>query len=162
MLLYNAEVPPFVAPGDYVALDGCGLSPVRCHGWPWPKWNPPDRRSPTAITLLILPSYGSHLPRSLSRNSISAKIVNRYASPLECIFCPGRLIGTSETCGEETGYPISAIKPKNQIPQWAATLLAAVEVQAESEEAQTTSGVQAFLDDDRWDARYSIVLPYIG
>jgi hypothetical protein len=162
VLLYNAQVPPFVAPGHYVALRGCGMSPIQCHGWRWPKWNPPDRRSPTAVTLLILPAYGSRMPRSLSRDSISANIVNRYASPLECIFCPGRLTETNETCGGKTGYPICAIKPKNQIPQWAATLLATVEDQAEGEEAQLISGVRPSPDDDRWNAQYSIVLPYIG
>jgi hypothetical protein len=162
MLLYNAEFSPFVPPSYDVTLDGCGRSPVRCHGWRWPTWEPPDRRSPTAITLIALPSDPSEWPAPLSVEPMPAYLANQYASPLECIFCPGRLANASQTCGGRTGPPVSMIKPKNQIPGWAATLLAAVDQRAAAgaDAAVLSSSDQRFSDDD-WDARYSIVLPHI-
>ncbi len=161
MLLYNAEVPPFVPPGYDVDLGGCCMSPIRCHGWRWPRWNAPDHRSPMAITLLILPKYPSKLPGPLSVNSIPANIVNHYASPLECIFCPGRLIGAAETYGHRPDPIVSAIKPKDQIPQWAAELLEAISGQDDGEEAYLQSGIQPSREDNRWDACYSIILPFV-
>lgn len=161
MLFYNAEIPPFGPPRHEVYLGGCGMSPIRCHGWRWPRWNPPDRRSPIAITLLILPSYPSRLPSSLYGDRLPATAVNQFASPLECIFCPGRLITTVEPCGGRTGSPVSIIKPKNQIPEWAATLLEATGEQAESVDAALTRGTPLPSGDDRWDAQVSVVLPYI-
>lgn len=161
MLLYNAEVPPFVPPGYSVDLGGCCMSPVRCHGWRWPRWNAPDSRSPVAITLLILPNYPSKLPGALSANSVPADIVNQYASPLECIFCPGRLIGAAGTHGYGPAPVVSVIKPKGQVPQWAAELLRAVQERDNTEETHLPSGTQMSRNDNRWDACYSIILPYV-
>jgi hypothetical protein len=159
MLLYNAEVPPFVPPSYDVDLDGCGMSPIRCHGWRWPTWNPPDCRSPAAITLIVLPILPYSLPSPLLADSLPATVANQYASPLECIFCPGRLMNTNETCGGRTGPPISMIKPKNDIPQWAAGILAAGEERVDSEETRSAPRVQLTTEEEQWDASYSIVLP---
>src|SRR5262249_25847945 len=91
MLLYNAEIPPFGPPRHYVKLGGCDMNLLRCHGWRWPQWAPPDDRSPLGITLIILPKHGTPLVPALSGDALPANVANQYASPLECIFCPGRL-----------------------------------------------------------------------
>lgn len=161
MLLYNAEIPPFVATRHDVALGGCDMSPIRCHGYRRPVWDPPDRRSPTGITLLVLPRLPSRLPRVLSVDSLPADLANQYASPLECIFCPGRLATATSTREEITKRPAVAIEPKSQAPEWAAMLLAAVEGQADSEGARPTSRVGLSPDDNRWNAQCSVVLPYV-
>jgi hypothetical protein len=165
MLLYNSEfVPPFVRPGRNVALGGCCMSPIQCHRYTWPiRSGPPDRRSPVGITLVILPRYHGKLSPSLAGDSLSADAVNRYASPLECIFCPARLARVSKSFPEKTGSPISVIRPKNRIPQWAATLLAAVSEYSDTDRAlaEAPSAGRYYRDEDHWDAQYSVVLPYI-
>jgi hypothetical protein len=168
MLLYNSEVIlPFVRPGRYVALGGCCMSPIQCHRYSRPiRSSPPDRRSPVGITLVILPRYRAKLPSSLAGDSLSAVVVNQYASPLECIFCPARLTGAGKSFGGKTGRPISVISPKNRIPQWAAILLAAVSEYAD-EYSHVDTALEAsspgghYRDDNHWDAQYSVVLPYI-
>jgi hypothetical protein len=155
MLLYNAEISPFGAPGHDVNLGACEQNLIRCHGWRWPQWMPPDRRSPLGVTLVILPKYGTPLPPSLSRDALAANVVNQYASPLECIFCPGRLTGSAVTLHRNDRRVISAIEPKDAIPQWANTLLAAV-----TQDLANDVGAQSSSDDEPWDARYSLVLPY--
>jgi hypothetical protein len=168
MLLYNAEVvPPFVRPGRYVALGGCCMSPIQCHRYSRPiRGGPPDRRSPLGITLVILPRYRAKLPASLAGDSLSADVVNQYASPLECIFCPARLTGASKSSGRKTGRPISVIRPKSPIPQWAAELLATI-----NEHDDEYGGIVAvpeasslgrhYRDDNDWGAQCSMVFPYI-
>jgi len=165
MLLYNSEIiPPFVLTGRNVALGGCCMSPIRCHRYSWPiGGGPPDRRSPVGITLVILPLYRAKLPPPLAGDSLLADVVNQYASPLECIFCPCRLVRARKSCGGKTGRPISTIRPKNRTPQWAATLLAAVNEQVDAASAleKVPSPGLPYRNDQQWDAQYSMVLPYI-
>lgn len=159
MLLYNAEIAPFGPPGHDVDLGGCGMSPIRCYGRHWPSWSPPDSRSPLGITLVVLPKKGSRaqLPRPLSGDALPAERVNKYASPFECIFCPARLRKpTVSRKSARVSRVVSAIEPKTEIPEWANTLLAALEQQSDTAEPGLS------LDDERWDARYSLVLPYVG
>jgi hypothetical protein len=151
MLLYNAEIPPFGAPRHTMTLGGCCTSPLQCHGWRWPRWTPPDRRSPLGITLVVLPDYGTPLMPQLSGDAPTANVVNQYASPLECIFCPNRLVH------DESDSRVSAIKLKREIPEWAADLLTAV-----TEEQTDATQTRPLPDDaELWHASYSLVLPYV-
>jgi len=161
MLLYNAQVSPFVAPGNDVTLDGCCMSPIECDHYRWPMQDPPNRRSPIGITLIVLPALPSRLPHALSVDSLPANIANRYASPLECIFCPSRLTGGIEASGGRMRGPISVIRPKRQIPQWAAILLEAAGERADVDERYSISEIRQPMDKHRWDACCSIVLPHI-
>jgi hypothetical protein len=167
MLLYNAEViPPFVRPGGYVALGGCCMSRIQCHRYSRPiRRRPPDHRSPLGITLVILPRYRTKLPPSLAGDSLPADVVNKCASPLECIFCPARLTGASKSFEGRASRPISVIRPKTRIPQWAATMLAAAsqydDEYGDIDPLSKASSPGARYRDDQWDAQYSMVLPYI-
>jgi hypothetical protein len=109
--------------------------------------------SPLALTLLVLPRYPAPLPQPLSRNSQKAIAVNEYASPLECVFCQARLIT------DEANSAVSTIAPKNQMPDWASVLLAAVSDSADDAD-EPLSVTRHPDDEERWDAEYSIVLPY--
>jgi hypothetical protein len=158
MLLYNAAVPPFGAPPNDVILGACGMSPLRCHGWQWPRWMPPDRRSPLGITLVALPEHGVRLPLLLSGDALPANVVNQYASPLECIFCPGRLAGSTVSCqGSGESLAVLPIFPRNTIPEWADTLLTSA---LEERNLYYSDSRQSPYDNSS-DTRYSLVLPHI-
>ena len=161
MLLYNAQISPFVAPGNDVTLGGCCMSPVECDHYRWPMQDPPNRRSPVGITLIVLPSLPSRLPRPLSVDSLPANVANKYASPLECIFCPARLAGSAGIYKGKRSGPISMIRPKHRIPQWAAILLEAAEERVDADNMYSISEARDPLKGNRWDACCSIVLPHI-
>lgn len=87
MLLYDWEIPPFGPPQTSVDLGGCCSSPLRCHGWRWPQWVPPDDRSPTAVTIVLF-NRGMSDPL-LSMTGPTATAISKRAAPLECLTCPG-------------------------------------------------------------------------
>jgi len=155
MLLYNAEIPPFGPPPQDVKFGGCGMNLIRCHGSQWPPWPPPNDSSPLGITLVVLPKHGNPLAPSLAWDALSASVVNQYASPLECIFCPRRLAGGTTT-RHRNDHIASAIEPKAAIPEWAHRLLAAVTQDGDDSVADRPAS-----DDESWTARYSLVLPYV-
>lgn len=117
MLLYNAALAPFGPPGTFgIPMGACCSGPVRCHGWRWPRWMPPDDRTPAAVTLVILdpegvaPAAGS--PSTL--NNPTPGQVMPWMQPLECLFCPSAANST---------HP-SKIAASTRPPDWAQSLLA--------------------------------------
>jgi hypothetical protein len=149
ILLYNAAIPPFGNPQTKVSLGACCRARVRCYGRMWPEWTSPNDKSPLAITLVILPDRGEALPPDLRNDSLLTGIANKYASPLECIFCPGRVAGLAKMAGEELSKRASLIPSQGYIPRWAAEFLGETRQSISDDPAGRSSN-------------YSLVLPFIG
>lgn len=146
MLLYNYSAPPFGPPGATgIAMGGCCSSPLRCHGWSWPRWDPPDNRSPMALSLVILDAAGmvpaAGAPASLT-DPTPAQVLPQMM-PLECLFCPRR--GSAASPLAQSGGP----------PEWAQSLLDTPESDvAESDDPPRSDDELADL------AAYSLVLTH--
>lgn len=148
MLLYNAQFPPFGAPGTRVVLGGCCSSPVQRHGWKWPRWWCPDGRSPATFTLAILPSTGT-LPAEFATDGLDAAVVNSIAMPLECIFCTEHELGLTSRPGWPPPLPI-----RDTRPEWASELLEAGGIQGPSPFEDAADELESAS------AVFSVVLPY--
>ena len=154
ILLYNAEIPPFGRPQTEVELGACCHPIVRCWGRNWPQspksgpWSAPNEKSPLAITLVILPDYSQPLPSGLHGDKRPTAVVNEYASPLECIFCPFRVTELAKTADSQPPKNHFPIPVKDHIPEWAAELLGAARQGTLADPEQRTSN-------------YSLVLPFI-
>jgi hypothetical protein len=157
MLLYNTATTPFTPPGSggTVVQGACCSSPLVCHGWRWPKWALPDRRSPLAITLCLFPTGVGTLPASLSGDGPSASAVNPHAMPLECIFCP---------------RATRALHLASAPPSWAEDLL---DRRPDADWPNAGTSVDVVADDqpddvdepeitaESWTPRYSLVLDFV-
>jgi hypothetical protein len=155
ILLYNAEIPPFGGPQTRVELGACCHPLVRCWGRDWPQspkggpWSAPNEKSPLAITLAILPDYSQPLSSDLHGDRLPTAVVNKYASPLECIFCPSRVARPARATDKKLSENRSPIPVKNHIPGWAAEL-----------RGETSQGILA--EPEERTSNYSLVLPFIG
>jgi hypothetical protein len=103
-----------------------------------------------AIILVILPDHGQPLPPDLQIDKRPAAVVNKYASPLECIFCPSRIPRLAAATGCQLPKAYHPIPVKEHIPGWAAEL---------QEEARQSTSADA--DPEESSPNYSLVLPFI-
>jgi hypothetical protein len=154
MLLYNAEILPFGAPQTEVELGACCHPFVCCWARDWPQspktgpWSAPNEKSPLAITLVILPDYSQPFPSDLHGDRLPTAVVNKYASPLECIFCPSHITRRAKATDSQPPKRHSPIPVKDHIPGWAAEL-------------QGRIGQRTPADLEERTSNYSLVLPFI-
>lgn len=86
MLLYNCGVAPFLS-GTYVVQGGCSTGHVEMSNLAHPPRPFPSPCAPLGVTLVVLPSFSGALPPGLHGDGLTAKAVNEYASPWECVLC---------------------------------------------------------------------------
>ncbi|WP_104524063.1 hypothetical protein [Blastococcus atacamensis] len=154
MLLYNSATPPFTSPGSgtAVALGACCSSPLTCHGWSWPTWTLPDRRSPLAVTLCLFPPDPAALPAALSGDGPSAVTVNPHAMPLECIFCRGSTLASGWTPAPPT-WAVDLLARRPDPDQLDAGTLVDTPPDDPSDQTDITA--------ESWTPRYSLVLDFV-
>jgi hypothetical protein len=158
MLLYNAEIPPFGGLQTDVTLGGCCKKTLTSYG---SKWPPPGMRkhgSPLAVTFVSLPDLPARLPTPLRGDSLAADVVNEFAAPLECIFCPSRWSGSpSIAAGTSAKHVIHQIPLSGEIPTWADALMTAMRLQDYSGRG-TSPDLEPYRDEGLV-ADFSLVLP---
>jgi hypothetical protein len=159
ILLYNAEIPPFGGLQEEVKLGGCCSSPIRCYGSKWPPRSMRYSGSPLAITLVVLPPVDKELPQELQGDAIAAHIVNKFASPLECISCSCRhLSRNAKFHGPDPG--ISGISVKDYTPEWADEFLNEWRQGVNDEEGDIQGDIALNVDEEPMrNANYSLVFP---
>lgn len=155
MLLYNAQsIPPFGPPGARVHQGACCRVVVTVHGWCWPRWSVPDDRSPLAVTLVVLDAHGTQpgpgAPTLFKDPSISQ--VLPYSMPLECVFCPKKLLSGGK----------HAIPTLPAPPRWASDLLSAQPDRVSMTSPDSADHAPQDADDLEFldQAAFSLVMPF--
>lgn len=155
MLLYNAEVSPFGGFQTNVTLGGCCKGTLTHYGSKWPPSGMVKNGSPLAITFVILPDSPIALPGPLRGNSLPADVVNQFAAPIECIFCPNRQIDPSATTEDAKAQRrIPPIPLSAEIPTWAGRLMVTMGLWQRDYQPK---GMMS--SEEERDADYSVVLP---
>lgn len=142
MLLYNIPRSPFPDPATrgWVDMGECCETSLQTHGWLWPRWLPPDHRSPLTCTVVILQAP---LDQRLNRDHPDASTVNQFAMTLACLACPNNGIPLALTTTATEAYKLVTV-PAAERPQDEPTA-----AEPDSDQVIETSP-----------ALYSIVIPY--